>query len=76
MLHAVGAIAENVEGEERVCLPILFRGLAALPLQHEKVVASALNLIGKSLLIVSEFCLVTRFIRQFNLRARLLRGVD
>lgn len=46
MLHAVASIADNVESEENVCLPILFRGLSQLPLQHEKVVASALALIG------------------------------
>ena len=48
VLHAVSSIADNVESDERVCLPVLFRGLSMLPLQHEKVVSCALALIGET----------------------------
>lgn len=47
MLFAVTAVAESVDIEECVYLPVLFRMLSSLPLYLGKLVTCALNLIGK-----------------------------
>ena len=51
VFFAVSAVADNVESEECVFLPQLFANLASLPLNHEKLISSALSLIGQF-----EFC--------------------